>query len=112
MTMAFAVVAMSAVNMGLVMRRERQAPWSSPVFPFLGWVMLGWGLTWAAVELAMFQRLLDTVPLTGGQWALVLGLSVVAPLVVAIDNAVQIRRLNESEAASDSGAPTAGIDSR
>ena len=79
MTMAFAV-AMSAVNMGLVMRRERQAPWSSPVFPFLGWVMLGCGLTWAAVELAMLQRLLDTVPLTGAQWALVLGLSVVAPL--------------------------------
>ncbi len=112
MTMAFAVVAMSAVNMGLVMRRERQAPWSSPVFPFLGWVMLGWGLTWAAVELAMLQRLLDTVPLTGAQWALVLGLSIVAPLVVAVDNAVQIRRLNESEAANDSSATTGGIDLR
>jgi Cation transporter/ATPase, N-terminus len=23
-------------NIGLVMRRERQAPWSSPVFPYLG----------------------------------------------------------------------------
>jgi Ca2+-transporting ATPase len=32
MTMAFAVVAFSAVNLGLVMRREREAPWASPVF--------------------------------------------------------------------------------
>ncbi len=106
MTMAFAVVALSAVNMGLVMRRERQAPWSSPVFPFLGWVMLGWGLTWAAVELNMFQRLLDTVPLTGAQWTLVIALSLVAPVLVGIDKALEIRRLDrerqaDSEAALD-----------
>ena len=36
MTMAFAVVALSAVNLGLVMRREREPFWSSPVFPYLG----------------------------------------------------------------------------
>ena len=65
MTMAFAIVAISAVNLGLVMRREREAPWSSPVFPYLGWIILGWILTWAAVELNMLQRLLDTVSLTG-----------------------------------------------
>ena len=72
MTMAFAIVALSAVNLGLVMRREREAPWSSPVFPYLGWIILGWILTWAAVELDMLQRLLDTVSLTGGQWVVVL----------------------------------------
>ena len=66
MTMAFAIVALSAVNLGLVMRREREAPWSSPMFPYLGWIILGWVLTWAAVELNMLQRLLDTVSLTGG----------------------------------------------
>jgi Ca2+-transporting ATPase len=65
MTMAFAVVSLSAVNIGLVMRRERQAPWSSPVFPYLGWIILGWILTWAAVELNMLQRLLDTTSLSG-----------------------------------------------
>ena len=27
------------------------APWSSPMFPYLGWIILGWVLTWAAVEL-------------------------------------------------------------
>ena len=94
MTMAFAVVALSAVNNGLVMRREREPWWSAPVFPYLGWIILGWILTWAAVELNMLQRLLDTVQLTGAQWALVIGLSLVAPAFTAIDKAIQLRRLN------------------
>ena len=42
MTMAFAVVAFTAVNLGFVMRREREAPWSSPLFPYMGWIILGW----------------------------------------------------------------------
>src|SRR5215468_8543867 len=92
MTMAFAIVSFSAVNIGLVMRRERQAPWSSPVFPYLGWIILGWVLTWAAVELHMLQRLLDTTSLTGGQWATVLGLSLIAPAIVGVDKALQLRR--------------------
>ena len=92
MTMAFAVVAFSAVNLGLVMRRERQAPWAPPVFPYLGWIILGWLLTWAAVELGMLQRLLDTESLTGGQWAWVLGLSLIAPGLVWADKTIQLRR--------------------
>src|SRR5262250_1946457 len=92
MTMAFAIVSFSAVNIGLVMRRERQAPWSSPVFPYLGWIILGWVLTWAGVELHMLQRLLDTVSLTGGQWGTVLGLSLIAPAIVGVDKAIQLRR--------------------
>jgi Ca2+-transporting ATPase len=92
MTMAFAVVAFSAVNLGVVLRREREAPWSSPVFPYMGWIILGWALTWAAVELGMLQRLLDTESLTGGQWAVVLGLSLLAPAVVWVDKVLQLRR--------------------
>jgi Ca2+-transporting ATPase len=92
MTMGFAVVSLSAVNIGLVMRREREAPWSSPVFPYLGWIILGWILTWAAVELGMLQRLLDTQSLTGEQWLVVLGLSLLAPTVVAVDKAIQLAR--------------------
>ena len=94
MTMAFAIVAFSAVNVGLVMRRERQAPWASPLFPYLGWIILGWVLAWSAVELSMFQRLLDTTSLTGPQWVVVLGLSLLAPAFVATDKALQIRRLD------------------
>ena len=96
MTMAFAIVALSAVNLGLVMRREREAPWSSPIFPYLGWIILGWALTWAAVELNMLQRLLDTVSLTGAQWLVVIALSLVAPALVGIDKAIQLARQNKA----------------
>jgi P-type Ca2+ transporter type 2C len=99
MTMVFAVVSLSAVNVGLIMRRERQAPWSAPVFPFLGWIILGWVLTWAAVELNMLQRLLDTVSLTGRQWVVVLALSLIAPAVVGVDKAIQLRRQRVAESA-------------
>jgi Ca2+-transporting ATPase len=92
MTMAFAVVALAGVNTGLMLRRERQPFWASPLFPYMGWVMLGWFLTWAAVELGMFQRLLTTVSLTGGQWVVVIALSLVGPLFVAVDKQIQMRR--------------------
>jgi Ca2+-transporting ATPase len=105
MTMAFAVVALSAVNLGVVMRREREAPWSSPVFPYLGWIILGWILTWAAVELNMLQRLLDTVSLTGGQWVAVVALSLISPGVVAIDKAIQMSHRTKAEDRADL-APT------
>ena len=49
-------------------------------------------MTWAAVELNMFQRLLDTTSLTGGEWGTVLGLSLIAPAIVAVDKAIQLRR--------------------
>lgn len=102
MTMAFAVVALSAVNLGVVMRRERQAPWSSPLFPYFGWILAGWALTWAAVELGMLQRLLDTVSLTGAQWLLVIVLSLLTPTFVGVDKALQRRR------ASSTKLPVAG----
>jgi Ca2+-transporting ATPase len=98
MTMAFAVVAFSAVNLGVVMRREREPAWASPVFPYMGWIILGWGLTWAAVELPMLQRLLDTVSLSGAQWAVVLGLSLVTPALVWVDKTVQLRRQSSTRA--------------
>ena len=45
-----------------------------------------------AVELNVLQRLLDTTSLTGDQWLVVLGLSLIAPAVVAVDKFVQISR--------------------
>jgi P-type Ca2+ transporter type 2C len=92
MTMAFAIVSLSAVNLGLVMRREREPAWARPLFPYLGWIILGWIITWAAVQLNMLQRLLNTESLTGGQWLVVLALSLVMPLAVGIDKAIQLRR--------------------
>jgi Ca2+-transporting ATPase len=99
MTMAFAIVSFSAVNIGLIMRRERQAPWASPVFPYLGWIILGWVLTWAAVELGMLQRLLDTTSLSGREWVVVLALSLIAPAFVGVDKAIQLSRQRKATAA-------------
>jgi Ca2+-transporting ATPase len=92
MTMAFAFVAFTAVNLGVVLRREREAPWSPPLFPYMGWIIFGWFLAWAGVELNMLQRLLDTESLTGSQWAIVLGLSLVTPALVWADKTIQQRR--------------------
>jgi Ca2+-transporting ATPase len=103
MTMAFAIVSLSAVNLGLVMRREREPPWSSPVFPYLGWIILGWLLTWAAVELHMLQRLLDTMSLSGGQWGTVLLLSLIAPAAVAADKMVTLRQQGRKRRAHEAG---------
>jgi Ca2+-transporting ATPase len=99
MTMAFAFVALSAVNLGLVMRREREPVWSSPVFPYLGWIILGWVLTWAAVELNMLERLLDTVSLTANEWVVVLALSLLMPGLVLVDKTIQLRRQRQSDPA-------------
>ena len=40
----------------------------------------------------MFQRLLDTTSLTGGEGGTVLGLSLIAPAIVGVDKAIQLRR--------------------
>lgn len=106
MTMAFVIVSLSAVNIGLVMRRERQAPWSPPMFPYLGWIILGWILTWAAVELRMLQRLLDSTSLTGGQWGAVLGLSLLAPAVVAVDKLIQLSRQRKARPQAPAASET------
>jgi Ca2+-transporting ATPase len=62
----------------------------------MGWIILGWFLTWAGVELHMLQRLLDTESLSGSQWAVVLGLSLIAPALVWADKATQLRRQNQA----------------
>ncbi|WP_051062742.1 cation-translocating P-type ATPase [Ilumatobacter nonamiensis] len=103
MTMAFAVVALSSVNMGVVMRREREPVWASPIFPYMGWILLGWALTWAAVELGMLQRLLLSTSLSGSQWAICIGLSALAPAIVWIDKMLQLRKVDESFAGVSTG---------
>ncbi|MGB9375258.1 MAG: hypothetical protein WCA82_14005 [Jiangellales bacterium] len=44
------------------------------------------------MEFPMFRRLLDTVSLTGAQWDAVLALSLIAPIAVALDKVMQVRR--------------------
>jgi Ca2+-transporting ATPase len=104
MTMAFAIVALSAVNLGVVMRREREPAWSPPIFPYLGWIIIGWVLTWAAVELTMLQRLLGTMSLTGPQWLAVIALSLIAPLIVVADIGIRLLRRRRAQAPGVGGS--------
>lgn len=108
MTMAFAVVSLTAVNLGLVMRRERDPVWSRPAFPYLGWIIVGWLLTWAAVELNMLQRLLDTISLSGSQWLTVIALSLVTPAIVGVDKAIHLRRQRQEGPSPMTGGPQVG----
>jgi P-type Ca2+ transporter type 2C len=96
--MAFAIASFSAVNLGLVMRREREPAWSRPLFPYLGWIIVGWIVTWAAVQLGMLQQLLSTESLTGRQWLVVLALSLVMPAAVGVDKAIALRRQRSAPA--------------
>ena len=50
----------------------------------------------------MLQRLLDTTSLSGREWIIVLALSLLAPAVVAVDKAIQLRR--QSKAPATAGA--------
>jgi Ca2+-transporting ATPase len=45
----------------------------------------------------MLQRLLDTESLTGGQWGVVLLLSLVAPTIVGVDKAIQLARQRKAQ---------------
>ena len=96
MTMAFAIVALSAVNLGIVMRRRPRGALvvAGVSLPRLDHSRMD--LTWAAVELNMLQRLLDTESLTGGQWLVVIGLSLLMPAIVGIDKAIQLTRQNKT----------------
>ncbi|MGH8953050.1 MAG: hypothetical protein ACRDX9_16730, partial [Acidimicrobiia bacterium] len=76
----------------LVLRRENRAWFSRPAFPYLGWIILGWVLTWAAVELGMLQRLLLTQSLQGSEWLIVIGLSLLGALFNEIDRIIRVRR--------------------
>jgi magnesium-transporting ATPase (P-type) len=51
----------------------------------------------AAVELHSLQRLLDTQSLSGGQWVVVLGLSLLIPAVVGVDKAIQLSRQRRAQ---------------
>ncbi len=58
----------------------------------------------------MFRRLLDTESLTGAQWAIVLGLSLIAPALVWTDKAIQLSR--QAKGRPEPGAGIAAETSR
>jgi Ca2+-transporting ATPase len=92
MTMTFAVSALATVGIGVVDRRDPGAFWDGPAVPYFLWLGLAAVITILGIELPFFQRLLDTVSLTGSQWLAVLGLSLVVPVLVEAEKAYRRHR--------------------
>ncbi|MGE0539897.1 MAG: cation transporting ATPase C-terminal domain-containing protein, partial [Dehalococcoidia bacterium] len=101
-TMGFAVIGLGTAWASLVFRPGNAPAWERPVFkPLLLTVapMIGMVL---ATEIGFFQRLLDTMPLSGGQWMACLALSLPLPLAVELDKVIRRRRAHSSESGSKS----------
>jgi P-type Ca2+ transporter type 2C len=92
MTMAFGVMGLSTVISGFAMRHERRSAFDQPLLKYAGILGMGALVVVLATQFAFLQRWLDTVPLTANQWAAVLGLSLVMPVVVELDKAWQRHR--------------------
>ena len=93
MTMAFAIVSLSAVNIGLVMRREREPPWSPPGVPLPGLDHPRLGPDLGRRGAATCSSACSTpTSLSGGQWGVVLVLSLIAPAFVGVDKIIQVMR--------------------
>jgi hypothetical protein len=59
-------------------------------------------------RLHMLQRLLNTESLTGGQWLVVLALSLATPLAVGADKAIQLRGHGNAPPGAREGSPDEG----
>ncbi|MEO1064693.1 MAG: cation-transporting P-type ATPase [Actinomycetota bacterium] len=88
MTMAFGVVGLSTLLLGLAWRRDASPAWTGPLWPFVGWLAAGGAVVWLAIELPVLQRWLDTLTLTGSQWLAVIALSLVGSAVVEVSKLV------------------------
>jgi Ca2+-transporting ATPase len=67
--------------------------WERPVFKVLLFTFAPMALIVLATELGFLQRLLDTLPLSGGQWMVCLLLSLPFAIAVEIDKAFRRRAL-------------------
>jgi Ca2+-transporting ATPase len=92
MTMCFAVIALGAVFGGLVLRRDPVSGLSAPVLKALAILAIPTALVVLATELPMAQKGFMTQSLTGTQWLIVVGLSLIGPVVVEADKWIRRRR--------------------
>ena len=92
MTMAFAVIALGAVFGGLVLRRDPVSGLTAPLLKALAILAIPVVLIVLATELPVLQRAFMTQSLTGGQWLVVIGLSLIGPIVVEVDKWIRRRR--------------------
>jgi Ca2+-transporting ATPase len=92
MTMAFCVMGLSTVISGLVMRNDRTPAFTQPLLKFAGTLAIGAVVVVVSTQFGFLQQWLLTTSLTGPQWAAVLGLALVMPVVVEIDKLIRRAR--------------------
>ncbi|HEX5096601.1 MAG TPA: cation-transporting P-type ATPase [Acidimicrobiia bacterium] len=92
MTMAFAVMGASTILSGFVMRHDREMAFANMTLKFAGTLGIGALVVIFATEFRFLQQWLLTTSLTGPQWAAVLGLALVMPIVVGADKTIQRMR--------------------
>ncbi len=90
-TMTFAVMGWSIVFAAGSLRRDVIPIWQGPYLPYFLWLAFPLIATALAVEWDVLQPLVGTVELTGAQWAIVLGLALLSPIIIELDK--WIRRL-------------------
>jgi Ca2+-transporting ATPase len=101
-TMGFAVLGLGTAWASLVFRPGMAPAWEAPVFkPLLLTIAPMFGIV-LATEIGFFQRLLDTLPLSGGQWMACLLLSLPYAIAVEVDKTFRRRRAHAQAAASQS----------
>ncbi len=92
-TMTFVVAAFGAVLGGLAMRRDPESGLSAPILTAIKRLAIPLAITVAAVEIGFLQRLVGTVSLSGSEWLICIGLSLVVPLFVEVEKWIRRRRI-------------------
>ncbi len=108
MTMTFVVMGLGTVFNAIVNRRDPTSGLTGPIAKALAIALVPVGLVFLATQLPSLQGALLTVPLTGGQWLVCLGLAALLPLTVEIGKVVRRRRQPPPSASSPQAvvAPT------
>jgi Ca2+-transporting ATPase len=92
-TMTFVIAAFGAVLGGLAMRRDPEPGLTAPIIAAVKWLSIPLALTVAAVEIGFLQRLVGTVSLSGNEWLICIGLSLVVPIFVELEKWVRRARI-------------------
>jgi Ca2+-transporting ATPase len=95
-TMGFVVMGLGTAFAGFTMHRNPGSSFERPVLRPFALTLLACVLMVLATEIGFLQRWLDTVPLTGGQWLVCLGLALGFAVVVELDKAWQRVRTAKS----------------
>ncbi|HSL57799.1 MAG TPA: cation-transporting P-type ATPase [Acidimicrobiales bacterium] len=91
-TMGYVVMALAVGSSAIVLRDTTAPAWQQPLLRPVLWALGAGLLTLVTTEAAVFQRWLDTVPLTGGQWLACLALAGTFAVAVELEKAVRRRR--------------------